>query len=100
MLIPLGHALEQRFLNPFTAGFELIFRYSDFDEFQGERFRDSGGSIFYLTPSLRVRMPWPWQGNGPSLRAAVQIPVTSAWLHGFQEEDPIWFAGFQYVYRF
>ena len=98
MLVPLGHALELAFLNPFTLGFELNFRYSDFDDFRGERFDDSGGSILYLTPSLRVQLPWPWEGRGPSLRAAVQIPATSSWLHGFQEEDPIWFAGLQYTF--
>ena len=96
--VPLGHALKKGFLNPFTAGFELNFRYADFDDFRGERFDDSGGSILYLTPSLRVQLPWPWEWRGPSLRAAVQIPATSSWLHGFQEEDPIWFAGLQYTF--
>jgi hypothetical protein len=96
--VPLGHALKTGFLNPFTAGFELNFRYADFDEFRASRFDDSGGSILYLTPSLRVQLPWPWEGIGPSLRAAVQIPATSSWLHGFQEEDPIWFAGLQYTF--
>lgn len=96
--MPLGHALGRAFLNPFTPGFELNFRYSGFDHSEGQRYQDSGGSILYLTPSLRVQLPWPWEGRAPSLRAAVQIPATSAWLNGFQEEDPIWSAGLQYTF--
>lgn len=93
--VPLGHALGQTFLDPFTLGFEANFRWADFDEAEGGRFQDSGGSILYLTPYLSGRLPWPWEGNGPSARASVQIPVTSAWLNGFQRENPIWFAGIQ-----
>lgn len=96
--VPLGHALGEGFLNAFTPGFELNFRYAGFDDFRGQRYQDSGGSILYLTPSLRVELPWPWEGRGPSLRGAVQIPATSSWLNGFQEEDPIWFAGLQYTF--
>lgn len=96
--IPFGHALGQASLNRFTAGFELNFRYSGFDHSQGQRYQDSGGSILYLTPSLRVQLPWPWERSAPSLRAAVQIPATAAWLNGFQEEDPVWFAGLQYTF--
>jgi hypothetical protein len=44
-----------------------------------------------VTPSLRI-------ARGPLLRAAVQIPTTSGWLHGFQKEDPIWMLGVQYVF--
>ena len=35
----------------------------------------------------------------PSLRVAGQMPVTSSWLNGFQEEDPIWFVGLQVPIR-
>jgi hypothetical protein len=96
--VPLGHALAQSFLNPFTLGFEANFRWADFDEVGGVRFQDSGGAILYLTPSLSAQLPWPGDGRGPSLRGSVQIPVTSSWLNGFQEEDPIWFAGIQYSF--
>ncbi len=98
VLVPLGHALKQTYLNPFTLGFEANFRWADFDGVGGVRFQDSGGSILYLTPSLSARLPWAWEGDGPSLRGSVQIPVTSSWLNGFQEEDPIWFAGIQYSF--
>jgi hypothetical protein len=96
--VPLGHALKQRFLEPFTLGVEANFRWADFDKVGGARFRDSGGPILYLTPSLIARLPWPWKGNAPALRGSVQIPVTSSWLNGFQKEDPIWLAGIQYSF--
>lgn len=96
--VPLGHALGRPALSRFTPGFELNFRWAQYDEFGGQRYRDSGGSILYLTPSLRVELPWPWEGRGPSLRAGLQVPVTSDWLHGFQHEEPIWSASVQYTF--
>jgi hypothetical protein len=96
--VPLGHALEEPLLDRFTMGFETNFRWAASDEIRGDRYHDSGGSILYLTPSLTARLPWPSKGDGPTLRASVQIPVTSAWLEGFQQEDPIWFAGIQYSF--
>jgi hypothetical protein len=93
--VPLGHALGQSLLDRFTLGFEANFRWADYDKVSGERYDDSGGSILYLTPSLGVRLPWPWETGVPSLRASVQIPATSSWLNGFQKEDPTWFAGIQ-----
>lgn len=93
--IPLGDALEQEVFTPYTIGLELNFRYADNDEFNGMRFADSGGSILYLTPSLRSRLPWSEEGKGPWLRASVQIPATSSWLDGNQREDPIWSVGLQ-----
>jgi hypothetical protein len=93
--VPLGHALGVRWLDRFTPGLELNYRWADFDEFEHATYRDSGGSILYVTPSLRVALPW-WTPRAPALRAAVQIPTTSTWLHGFQKEDPIWVVGVQY----
>jgi hypothetical protein len=93
--VPLGHALGISWLERFTPALELNYRWADFDEFRHERYRDSGGSILYVTPSLRVELPW-WTARAPALRAGVQIPTTSTWLHGFQKEDPIWMVGVQY----
>jgi hypothetical protein len=95
--VPLGHATGVSWLDRFTPGLELNFRWSDYDESEHQRYPDSGGSILYVTPSLRVALPW-WTTRPPALRAAVQIPTTSAWLHGFQKEDPIWMLGFNYVF--
>ena len=94
--LPLGRTFGLRVLNAFTLGFELNYRWADFDEFKGARFDDSGGSILYLTPSLRVQLPWRWEGSGLALRASVQIPATNSWLNGFQEEQPTWLFGIQY----
>jgi hypothetical protein len=95
--VPLGHALGTSWLEAFTPGLELNFRWADYDEFQGVRYRDSGGSILYFTPSLRVALPW-WNARAPAVRGAVQIPATSAWLHHSQHEDPIWMLGLYYAF--
>ena len=96
--VPLGHALGVPWLDRFALGLELNYRWADYDEFRRDRYRDSGGSILYATPSLRVELPW-FTARPPALRAAVQVPTTpSRWLHGFQREDPTWMLGVQYVF--
>lgn len=96
--VPLGHALGVGWLDRFTPGLELNFRWADYDDFEGSRYRDSGGSILYITPSMRVALPW-FTAHAPAVRAAVQVPTTpSDWLHGFQKEDPTWTLGVQYVF--
>ncbi len=95
--VPLGHALGVAWLDAFTPGIELNFRWADYDEFRGARYRDSGGSILYVTPSLRIELPW-WGSRAPALRGAVQIPTTSAWLHHFQKEGPVWMLGLNYAF--
>lgn len=91
--VPVGHALAVPWLEPLVAGFELNFRFAGYDHFQGLRYGDSGGSIPYATPSLRVRLPWLRPAKPPSLRFAVQVPLTQAWLNGFQEEGAVGSAG-------
>src|SRR4030095_16579877 len=76
-----------------TAGIELNFRYAEYDRQDGERFRDSGGSILYATPSLRVRLPWGFGPRPASLRGAVQIPLSQTWLHNQQREEEVWSVG-------
>ena len=96
--IPLGHFFGVERLDYFTPGLEVNFRYAEKDKAQGEFFEDSGGSILYFTPSLRIRVPGFGGLAGPTLRIAVQIPISDSWLHGFQDEDPIWFAGIGYSF--
>ena len=91
--MPVGHALEQPWLEWLTAGLELNFRYAGYDHEDGEQFEDSGGSILYATPSVRVRLPWSIAGQPVSLRGAVQIPVTQSWLHNDQDEGEVWSLG-------
>jgi len=95
---PLGHGTGIKALAPFTPTLAVNFRWSEKDLSQGEKFQDSGGSILYLTPGLRIRLPWFEGRRPPSLQGEVQIPVTSSWLHGFQEEGNVWFAGLYYPF--
>src|SRR4030095_11547553 len=82
-----SHFLDAPLFQLLTPGVELNFRYADKDRCQGSYYDDSGGSILYLTPSLRLRLPW-WTGHrAPFLRLAVQVPLTNAWLNGFQDEE-------------
>jgi len=92
-LVPLGHATGWGCLDRLTAGLELNFRWADFDRVSGGTFVDSGGSILYATPSLRVRLPWFESARAPVLRVAAQLPLTSKWLNGFQVEYERWMLG-------
>jgi hypothetical protein len=91
--VPLGHATGRPGLAPFVAGFELNFRYSEYDVADGERYRDSGGAILYATPSLRWRLPFGDPERPPSLRFAVQLPLAQTWLHNQQREKEGWSVG-------
>ncbi len=91
--VPLGHALGVARLARFTSGFELNFRYAGYDHEEGERFDQSGGAILYATPSLRVQLPGLRAEAPPSLRLAVQIPLTQSWLHQEQREEEVWSVG-------
>ena len=93
--VPLGHALKSATLDPVTPGLELNYRWAEKDVSHGEDYEDSGGSILYATPFVRVQLPWFESRRPPTLRAAVQIPLTNAWLHGYQREDPVWSVGIQ-----
>jgi hypothetical protein len=91
--VPLGHATGRPALDVLTLGTELNFRWAEHDVFEGEEFEHSGGSILYLTPSLRIRLPFQVDERPVSLRTGVQIPLTSDWLHGVQREDEVWSVG-------
>lgn len=90
---PLGHVLGVPALDFLTPGVELNFRYAGEDVSEGARYQDSGGGIFYLTPTLRVRLPWLEGRRAPSLRLASQLPLGQASLHGEQHEGVTWSAG-------
>jgi hypothetical protein len=97
-LAPLGHLSGVPDLDRLTAGLELNFRWAQKDHFEGGKYQDSGGSILYLTPSLRFRLPWFEGHQPPSLRTGVQIPLTDAWLYGFQREGEVWNAGVLFAF--
>lgn len=90
---PLSHLLGGGAFDFLTPGLELNYRYSEKDRSHGASYDDSGGSILYLTPSLRIRIPWFAGHRAPFLRLAVQVPLTSQWLNGRQIEDEVWSAG-------
>jgi hypothetical protein len=91
--LPVGHAFGSPALEFLTFGAQLDFRWAERDVADGEPFEHSGGSILYATPSLRVRLPFAVAERPAALRAAVQIPLTNAWLHGNQREDEVWSIG-------
>lgn len=95
---PLGHATGIKALGAFFPSLAVNFRWAAKDLSQGEAFQDSGGPILYLTPGLRIRLPWFEGRRAPSLQGEVQIPVTSGWLNGFQEEGSVWFAGLYFPF--
>jgi hypothetical protein len=93
LTVPLGQVMRE--FSAWSTGVELNYRWAAYDHFHGERYVDSGGSILYATPSLRIALTPLAIGERqpPSLRASVQIPLTNAWLNGFQKEDPTWRVG-------
>lgn len=96
--VSLGHVTGFSFLDPLTPGLGFDYRWAAKDRFQGERYSDSGGSILYVTPSLRIRLPWLWPAHPPSLQTSVQIPTTTRFLRGEQDEKPTWQAGLQVTF--
>jgi hypothetical protein len=89
---PLSHWLDAPLFGLLTPGVELNFRYAEKDRFRGSSYDSSGGSLLYATPSMRVRLPFASR-LAPSLRLAVQIPLTDEWLYGRQNEKAVWSAG-------
>jgi hypothetical protein len=91
--LPVGHAFGLPALERLTLGAQLDFRWAEPDRADGELYHHSGGSILFATPSLRVRLPLSVRERPMALRAAVQIPLTNAWLNGIQREDEVWSLG-------
>lgn len=95
---PLSHFTANPILGALTPGVELNFRYAEKDHSHGSPYHDSGGSILYATPSLRVRLPWFAGQRPPFLRFAVQLPFTDEWLYGQQHEGEVWSVGLGVAY--
>ena len=96
--MPLSHFVAEPVFAALTPGVELNFRYAEKDRSQGSSYQDSGGSILYATPTLRIRLPWFEALRPPFLRLAVQIPFTNGWLYGQQHEGAVWSAGLGLAY--
>jgi hypothetical protein len=93
---PLGHLLGRPALDRVTPGFGFDFRWAARDESGGDTVADTGGSVLYATPSLRIGLPAFRATQRAWLRTGVQIPLTDAWLYGNQDEGVVWSAGIGY----
>ena len=94
----LAISARTRSLGALTPGLELNFRYAEKDRSHGEDYDDSGGSILYAAPTLRVRLPWFEGQRPPFVRLALQVPLTNHWLYGQQDENLVWSAGLGLAY--
>lgn len=94
--VPLGHVTGFSSIDRVTPGIGLDFRWADRDRQHGSDVDDTGGSILYATPSLRIALPAFSERQRAWLRAGVQVPLTNAWLYDEQEEDPVWSVGIGY----
>jgi hypothetical protein len=94
---PLGHLIGRSAADQVVPGLELNFRHAGNDHQFGAISPDSGGAMLFVTPTLRWRLPWVADGRA-WIRASGQIPVTQTWLHGVQNEDPVWSVGIGYQY--
>jgi hypothetical protein len=95
---PLSHFCANPVVAALTPGLEFNFRYAERDRSHGASYRDSGGSVLYATPTLRIRLPWFAGHRAPFLRAAVQLPLTDHWLYGQQHEGQVWSVGIGMAY--
>lgn len=98
MQVPVGHATGLAVLDWLTASVQVNYRWADKDEVEGENFKDSGGSIVYLTPGASIALPWFDGQRAPQLQGSLQVPLTNTWLNGNQEEKLLWSIGLQYVF--
>jgi len=91
--IPVGHAIKVPALDWLGFITQLNYRWADKDQSENVNFNDSGGSILYISPGVKITLPWFRDQQPPVLRVSTQVPVTSSWLNGQQHEDPVWAAG-------
>ncbi len=96
--VPVGHAARLPMLDWLTASMQLNYRWADRDGTRQGKFKDSGGSIVYLTPGVSIALPWFGNRRPPKLQGSVQMPLTNRWLNGDQEEKPVWSVGLQYAF--
>ena len=80
------------------AGSELNFRYAGYDDSHGERYDDSGGSIFYVSPFLSLSVFPGAEVHSPSLLLTVRQPLGSSSLHGDQEEHAVYSLGLRWPF--
>ncbi|RIK90405.1 MAG: hypothetical protein DCC71_25540, partial [Proteobacteria bacterium] len=94
--VPLGHALGVRALQRVTPGMGFDFRWAGRDRAGGDGVADTGGSVLYASPSLRIALPAFGETHRAWLRTGVQVPLTDAWLYDEQDEGVVWSVGVGY----
>jgi len=77
-----------------TLGTELNLRYAEEDRFRGERYRDSGGTILYVSPFIRIGLGSRHERLRPSLRLGARFPLGQSGLNGNQHERGVYSAAF------
>jgi hypothetical protein len=92
----LNLAYEHKLSHRWDAVLEANYRHAgrDVTSSLGERDRDTGGSITYLTPRLLFDA-----GNGWVLRAAIQVPLAQSGLNGEQHEKTVVNVGLTYLFN-
>jgi len=74
-------------------GLEVNYRYSGHDQFRGDFYRSSGGSIVNLTPFLELPLTLDAERPAPWLHLAVRMPLSSGGLFGAQHESFTYLVG-------
>jgi hypothetical protein len=95
---PIGHLFQRPVLDFLTGAFEFNYRYAERDRYLGQTYADSGGSVFYVTPSVRIRIPWFGGMKAPQIRLSAQCPLGDKYLYGQQHEGIVWSTGL--LFRF
>lgn len=75
------------------GGAELNFRYAGRDDFRGQSYPDSGGSIFYASPFLELRVGPSHAERTRTVRLGARIPLGNGGLNGYQKEGYVFFLG-------
>jgi len=78
------------------GGVELNFRYAKKDEFEGEDYRDSGGSIFYGSPFMEFRLGDLDNEKLPWIRLSARLPLGNSGLNGRQREGYVYSLGLRF----
>lgn len=77
------------------GGAELNFRYAGRDDFRGASYDHSGGSIFYASPFLEMRLGPDHLERVPWMRLGGRIPLGNGGLNGEQSEGYVFSLGFR-----
>jgi hypothetical protein len=75
------------------GGAEFNFRLAEKDDFRGQRYRHSGGTIFYLSPFVELPVGEFENENSPWIRLSARLPLGNGGLNGQQREGYVFSVG-------